>query len=447
MISQTVLGSVLDNYIQQAIKSNLALQQQNFSFEKSQYALKEARGMFLPSLTLHARYSRAGGGREIDFPIGDLVNPIHQSLNQLLGQPLFPGNLPNEQIPFLRKEEHETKIRLVQPLIQPKIWYNYSIKSLMKKSENEKKKMFIRQLVADVQIAWFKYLQASEVVRLYEETQIILKENVRVSQKLVENEKATKDEIYTAQAELSDLKQKLQEAIKNQTLAAQYLNFLCNQPLETKIEVNESTNLNINNLNLEDANNAAMQNREELRMLDLAVTMADKGINIAWSDYYPTLNAVVDYGFQGEEYKFTTKEDYWMASAILEWNIFNGWQDEAKTQQAKVQKKMIESQKSELEKQLQLQVSEAYQQRKVAEAQCIAAQETQKSAREAFRIIHKKYKENMVSQIELIAAQNRKTTAEISTIICRYTVFIRQAEFEKVTAIFPIEDFITTEEN
>ena len=282
LIALSQIGSTasLDDYIQKALNSNLALQQQNFSYQKSQYALKEARGMFLPSLTIHARYSRAGGGRQIDFPIGDLVNPIHQSLNQLLGQPLFPGNLPNEQIPFLRKEEHETKIRLVQPILQPKIWYNYNIKSLMEESEEKKKRMFTRQLIADVKIAWFKYLQSTELVRLYEETQLVLQENLRVSRKLVENQMATIDQIYSAQAELSNLKQKLQESEKNNTLAAQYVNFLCNQPLNTKLEISNTIETASAILELNDANAAAIQNREELKLLELAVDMADKGISI-----------------------------------------------------------------------------------------------------------------------------------------------------------------------
>jgi outer membrane protein TolC len=357
-----------------------------------------------------------------------------------LGQTVFPGNLPNEQIPFLRKEEHETKIRLVQPILQPKIWHNYSIKSLMQESEQTKKRMFMRQLAEDVKIAWYKYLQSEEVLRLYENTQSVLEENLRISQKLVENEMATKDEIYSAQAELSDLKQKLQEAEKNKTLAAQYINFLCNQPLDTKLEITNTVESATAILELNDANAAAIQNREELKLLELTVDMADKGISMAKSDYFPTLNAVVDYGFQGEEYNFSSEEDYWMASAILEWNLFNGWQDEAKTQQAQIQKKMYQAKKEELIKQLSLQVSEAYEQWQVAKSQCVAAQETENSAREAFRIVDKKYKQNIASQIEFLAARNRMTTAGITKIVCRYNLFISQAELEKVTATFPIED-------
>lgn len=35
------------------------------------------RGMFLPSVSIEARYSRAGGGKIIEFPVGDLMNPVY----------------------------------------------------------------------------------------------------------------------------------------------------------------------------------------------------------------------------------------------------------------------------------------------------------------------------------------------------------------------------------
>src|ERR1700733_8419491 len=39
-------------------------------------ARDQARALYLPSLDLNARYSRGSGGRTIDFPVGDLLNPV-----------------------------------------------------------------------------------------------------------------------------------------------------------------------------------------------------------------------------------------------------------------------------------------------------------------------------------------------------------------------------------
>jgi outer membrane protein len=59
--------NVLEQYIQEGLENNLALQQKDFSLEKSLQALREAKGMFLPSLGVEARFSAAGGGRTIDW--------------------------------------------------------------------------------------------------------------------------------------------------------------------------------------------------------------------------------------------------------------------------------------------------------------------------------------------------------------------------------------------
>jgi hypothetical protein len=35
-------------------------------------------------------YFMAGGGRTVDFPVGDLLNPVYTTLNQLTGGNNFP---------------------------------------------------------------------------------------------------------------------------------------------------------------------------------------------------------------------------------------------------------------------------------------------------------------------------------------------------------------------
>src|SRR4030042_3012717 len=142
--------SILDKYIETALEGKLALEQQEFSFEKSAAALEEARGLFLPTVSLNARYSRAGGGRQIEIPVGQFVNPVYQTLNYLLQQNVFQAGVGVQTFPFLREEEQETKIRAVQPLFKPEIVYNYQIKDRLKEIEESGKEVYARQLVAEV---------------------------------------------------------------------------------------------------------------------------------------------------------------------------------------------------------------------------------------------------------------------------------------------------------
>ena len=49
----------------------------------------QARGLFLPTATVDARYSETHGVMNV----GDLVNPAYAALNQLTGSNAFPTNI------------------------------------------------------------------------------------------------------------------------------------------------------------------------------------------------------------------------------------------------------------------------------------------------------------------------------------------------------------------
>ncbi len=340
--------NVLDKYVKMGLESNLALKQQEISLEQSMQALKEARGMFFPSIDINARYSRAGGGRTIDFPVGDLMNPVYQTLNQLLQQQQFPTNIENVTIPFLREEEHETKIRLTQPIFQPAIYYNYKAKSDLSDLKKAEFKVFKRKLTAEIKTAYFNYLKTNQVVDIYDKTKQLLEENLRISEKLFQAQKVTKDVIYRAKTELSSLEQKIMKAENQQKLAQAYFNFLLNKPLDSSITVKENFQLpDDKGMTFETARANALKNREELQQLKSAIFAAGHGAAALKSNYFPGLTAVLDYGFEGEKYKFGEKDDYWMGSLVLQWNLFKGFQDQAKIERAELEKKKLQTQLEE----------------------------------------------------------------------------------------------------
>lgn len=430
---------VLNRYIEEGFENNLALKQKHFSYQQSVKSLKEARGMFLPSVGIDARYSRAGGGRIIDFPVGDMLNNVYLTLNNMLeaqgqGRP-FLENLPNEQINFLREEEHDTKIRAVQPIFQPAIYYNYKIKSKLKNVSELEVNVYKRQLAAEIKTAYFNYLKTVQVERLLKETKQLLKENLRVSQKLFESEKATKEIVYRAQTELSKIEQQITESQKYSILAQSHFNFLLNRPLQEKIEKENNLNVEkISDTNFDAAAALSLKNREELKQLEKATEIAGHSKGLAASAFLPGISLAADYGFQGEEYKFDSENDYWMVSGVLQWNLFNGFQDQAKKQRAAIEEKKYQTQLQETRNLIQLQVQEAVNNLKVAQKQIITAKDRVNSARQTFKLINKKYEQGMSAQIEYLDARNSLTNAEINLILSQYDYLIKNAEVERITA-------------
>ena len=438
--------SPLNLYVTEGLKNNLALQQQQFSLEKSLEALKEARSLFFPTVSIEARYSRAGGGRVIDFPVGDLINPVYRSLNDLFRihsiTTGFPTDIPNERIPFLRKEEQETKIRLIQPLFQPAIFYNYKIKSSLNKATQAQVAAFKRSLIADIKTAYFNYQKALKVVELLRETRALLDENLRVSENLVKNGKATEDVIFRARAEIADLEQKNAEAQKNKILASQYFNFLLNKDLNSSIRTLESSSSSLEeNMDIEKILEHALRHRDEFQQLQNAITATSHQVKLANSSLLPTVTAVVDYGIQGEKYSFRQDDDYWMASLIFQWKLFDGFQSRAKKAQAMMDKKKFEIQMIELENQIRLQVQEEYQAMIAARLTVTAAQEKKQSTQRSLEIISKKYAYGTAPHIEFLDARTTFTNAAISLIITRYDYFLQQAKLERAAALSDLEKY------
>ena len=70
---------VLESYIQEGLKQNLGLKQERLEIEKSLENINQAKANFMPKVTFNPTYSLAAGGRRLEFPIGDLLNPVYST--------------------------------------------------------------------------------------------------------------------------------------------------------------------------------------------------------------------------------------------------------------------------------------------------------------------------------------------------------------------------------
>ena len=157
----------LDKYIKMGIENNRSLQSQQLSYQKSRAALKEAQGLFKPYIAFNASYSLAGGGRALEFPIGDLLNPVYSTLNQLTESQSFPTNLENVNEQFAPNNFQETKLRLVQPLYNPSLGINKRAKEAQIELQGNQRDAYQQELVRDIRLSYFSWLQSREIRKTY----------------------------------------------------------------------------------------------------------------------------------------------------------------------------------------------------------------------------------------------------------------------------------------
>lgn len=430
----------LEEYIRIGLENNLALKQKKSNYAKSMEALNQARAYYFPAISLNARYTIAEGGRTIDFPVGDLLNPVYSTLNYLTNTEAFP-QIENQTFKFYRPHEQETKLELIQPILNPAIGYNYKINKELSNASNADLNAFRRQLVSDIKTAYYSFQKTVRLKDLVKETRVLLEENIRVNKSLYKNDKVTIDVVYRSEAELSKLEQSEAIVIKNNKMAASWLNFLLNQPFNTEIKRVETADLMPELISLENAEHLAFGNREELDLMDYYLKAGEYKLKLNVSKGYPDIFAAVNYGIQGTNYGFTKDDDFFLGSVVLRWNIFKGRENRAKINMAKIELDEIKTKKNEVSDKIRLEVTEAYYNLEAAAKYVDAVAKESESATKAFNVVSKKYGEGMVTLVEFIDSRTTMTTAQANLIIARFEYKIMEAEFERVigTYILPPE--------
>ncbi|TVR68534.1 MAG: TolC family protein [Marinilabiliales bacterium] len=430
-------ADILDYYIRHGLENNLALQQKRENYKLSLELLNEARGLFYPALSFNMRYTLARGGRVIELPVGDLLNPVYSTLNMLTGTADFP-DIDNEYFYFYRPREQETKFRVVQPLVNPEIWYNRRIREHETEIGHIDVEIYRRALVAEIKKAYFNYLKSGKVERIIEETIELLNENLRVTGLLAANDMVTDDYLYRSQAEISAALQQRADAAGKRKTAAAWFNFLLNRSADTPIEMSALYYRDLV-IKPQAERMSGAEDREELARTGRMIDLASDYERLVQSNRYPRLTAVVEYGLLGTTYSFGRDDDFMLASIVLSWPLFEGFQNRASIQQAKIRSNIAGLIHRETEEKLNLQVINAWYDLEASAKAVDAAEARLKSATSAFRITEKRYAAGEAQLIEYIDARTGMTNAEINLAICRYEFFSGYAEYERVAALYVFE--------
>jgi outer membrane protein len=305
MAQERPVQVVIDDYVAQALRSNLALQGATISVEQARATLDQARARYLPELSLSARYTENQGGRDIVFPVGSLLNPVYSTLNDMLvaqgGQARF-GALEDQTFPLLRPHEQDTHLSVRQPLFAPAIRAGVRAQEAVLGATEQQRLGVARQLKRDVTVAYLNWLQATSAVDIVASTRTLLEENLRINRSLFDNGRVTEDQPLRAQAELSDIEQQGQQARDAQAQARSYVNFLLNRPLDAAVEPGVvPTASPATTPSLEALRAQAAAQRPELGQLDRSLDAAREQVKVARAEALPSLALGVDAGIQGEK--------------------------------------------------------------------------------------------------------------------------------------------------
>jgi outer membrane protein len=429
---------VVERYVAEALRSNLALQSETLEVDKATQALAAARARFFPEVSLQARYSRSDGGREFTIPVGTALNPVHESLNELLiAQGRAPRFAPTEDIavPFLRREEQDTRVIMRQPLYAPAIPAAVRAQRALLDASSFNRMAVARALRRDVTIAYLDWLKARSAVEIVSASQILLRENLRVNESLFDNGKVTEDQVLRAKAELLAVDQQQRETENLATQAQSFFNFLLNRELPAPIEPSAAPAATTHSGNsLQQLWTDALDRRPEIDRVDQQRRAAAELAHVASKQKWPVLTLALDGGTQGADYGSGEGYNFGTASLIFTWRLFDGGGDVARARQARATERQLILRKEEIANQIRLEVQQAFDRLTTARDSLTTAAARNDAARAAFRIASRKRDEGVINQVEFIDARSTLTGAELNHNVTRFDVLARRAELEYATS-------------
>jgi outer membrane protein len=437
MVEEAVNALVAD-----ALAANLELEGAGAAVAQRLAALDQARALYLPALDLSARYTRANGGRSIDIPVGDLLNPVYATLNQIAGSSRFPA-VQNQEINFQRSREQDTRISLSQPLYDPRISAGRVAAQSQYEAASAARVALAGRIERDMREAYYRWLQARAQIGIFDATLELAEENRRVNESLFRNGKITRDLVFRAEADQLEVQQSQLGAQNAERLAQSYVNLIRNAPFDRTLPSVAVEDPDIDRLRTDLAARtaqpalvlaplqaAAVQQRYELRQLDAIAAAAAAGERLARAAFKPRLAFDFDVGTQGETYALTNQDRYLLASVVLKFNFFAGGADQAGIAGARAVEREARANRSLQEQQIRFQVQQALQDFEFTRASLGTAAKRVEAAAGAFRIASRKRDLGQINQAEFIDSRRAMTDAQLNLNLTRFAALGNLAELE-----------------
>jgi outer membrane protein TolC len=425
--------NLLDGYIEEGLKNNLVLKQRNLSLDNALNALEQAKSFYKPSLDFQTLYTTAQGGREINVPVGDMLNPVYSTLNQMTGQNRFP-QIKNEQINFLPKNYYDARVRLSVPIINTDIKNNAQIQEKQSQIKGKEVEIYERELIKEIKTTYYNYLSAQKAADIYRNAVFLAEEGKRTNEKLIAAGKGLPAYVMRSETEIAQATaQKTTAELQCKTLQ-RYFNALLNREADAAIE----TDTSIRPLPPIDKKAITAKNREELKSLDQAIALSQTLVRKNQQVFVPKLSGFADAGSQAEEMKFNDQSVYFMLGLQLTVPIFSGNRNKLKIQESRNEVEIIRLKRQSTEQQLDVSAEKAYNEVLAEKTNYETALKQLEMAGTYFRLITKGYASGVNTFIETVDARTQLTSAQIAASINYYRCLSAMAVLERETASYTL---------
>lgn len=410
--------------VQKTWQHNDLVKAKNFQLESAGSALAEARAMYLPDISFGMQYTLAAGGRSINIPVGDLLNPVYSTLNNLTQTNAFPS-IQNASEQFFPNNFYDARVRVKQAVYYPDLVINKRIKQENIRQKELEVKAYKRLLVKETMAAYFSVETTKRVIEIYKANDSLLSEVSRSTKRMIQNGMALPSALTRIEIQHSSLRASMMESATNHDNALLYFQFVTGEP-------------GFENLNLDELPTLAStgtRDREELQQIDIGKNIFSLAMDKENSFYLPRVGVQLDLGSQDFDFGF---QPYVLFGLNMEMNLFDAKKHRHRKSSFKSEFMALENQKQYAEDQFALQREVTRKNAETAIDMAVTYRERIVSAEKLYQDVYKKYKEGTANYLELLDAQTQVTQTKIQYNLARQNAWMKWTDFIYASASFPI---------
>ncbi len=421
--------STLQEYVEYGLQSNRTLKQKQHSLTQAKSSLEVSRSYFMPSVNLLGDYTSGKGGRAISIPIGDLMNPVYTTLNELTESNNFP-QVENVNQDFFPHNFYDAKVRTSVPIINTDLIVGRTISQQKVMVSQYELDAYRRDLILHIKSAYFNYRSALAAIDIQRSALELLSHNVSVNESLLKNGKSLPANYLRAKSEYEKIKADVTTAVHQAENSKKYFNFLLNRDLNEDIVISEDLPVPSN------TSEASVIQREEIFMLKTVEDINVSSLQLYKLSRLPKVSAFLDLGTQASDWDFNRDSRYYLFGVQLSVPVFQGFRNNLQIRKARLD---VENTRLDLErtsKQLQVAADIAASNLTSSQQNYAAAQDQLISAKSYYHLIDKGYQQGINSQIEFIDARNQLTASELQVNLRKYETLIAAAQLERETSSY-----------
>jgi outer membrane protein TolC len=280
-------------------------------------------------------------------------------------------------------------------------------------------------LFLNVSKGYFSTLRAQKLEIVAQQEVVDLQAHLKIARDQYEFGVVTYNDVLQAEVSLADAEQRLIVA-KNDTINIRSaLNKVLALPVAA-LTVLKDEKLETRPWGLEEATNAALWQRSDLKATTERITQQEKVVTQTKSQFFPRFYTQA--GMTYQQNQFLLHDTQWFGIFAMQWTLFSGLDTKAQVSQAKLKVNQLREQRKDLDDQVRLDVQNAYLRVRETADRIRVTEKAVTQAEENLRLNEERYKEQVGTATDVIDAQTLLTRTRVNYWTALYDHQMAKAE-------------------